>query len=111
MAKFYYGDNISTLTRKHTEKAFFLLSEIMEVDLNEALVRGMKEELNITITEEQGIFYNKLYFPENSDYPGIESFHTGYSYIVVLNDEQYIEDGYEENQSDKDIYFKWKDIK
>jgi hypothetical protein len=80
-------------------------------DLNEALVRGMKEELNITITEEQGIFYNKLYFPENSDYPGIESFHTGYSYIVVLNDEQYIEDGYEENQSDKDIYFKWKDIK
>lgn len=73
-----------------------------------ALLRGMKEELGITITEEQVTFFNQLYFPKDTDFPGIYSFHTGYSYLVILNEDQYEAEGYIENQSDKDIYFKWK---
>jgi hypothetical protein len=72
-----------------------------------ALIRGMEEELKIQVSKEQCTFYNKLHFPNNEDYPGIESFHTGYSYLILLNDEQYNPDGYVENQPDKDIYFEW----
>lgn len=75
-----------------------------------ALIRGIKEELNINIKENQVTYYNRVHFPENSDYPGIKSFHTGYSYLVLLNETQYKEEGYVENQHDKDIYFVWKNV-
>ncbi len=79
-------------------------------DHKEAIKRGMQEELGINISDDQSTFFNKLYFPENSDYPGLESFHTGYSYLVIINDEQYKEEGYVENQEDKDIFFKWRKV-
>ena len=79
-------------------------------DPKEALVRGMEEELGIHINHNQFTQYNKLYFPSDGDYPGIKSSHTGYSFLITLNDYQYDPDGYIEKQSDKDIYFTWKKI-
>ena len=77
-------------------------------DPKEVIVRGMKEELDISISTDQFTFYNKKEISENSDYPGIKSFHIGYEFLVILNDEQYIEDGYIERQKDKDVYFNWR---
>jgi len=79
-------------------------------DPKEVIVRGMKEELDIDITIDQFTFYNRNEISEDSDYPGIKSFHIGYEFLVVLNDEQYIEDGYIERQKDKDVYFKWRPV-
>ena len=46
----------------------------------------------------------------NDDYPGIISTHTGYEFLVVLDDSQYKEEGYIERQSDKDVYFTWRPV-
>ena len=74
------------------------------------LVRGMKEELDLTITKDQFNFFNKVELEDNADYPGITSYHTGYEFLVVLKDDQFSESGYIEKQSDKDVYFKWRKI-
>ena len=66
--------------------------------------------MDIDITIDQFTFYNRNEISEDSDYPGIKSFHIGYEFLVVLNDEQYIEDGYIERQKDKDVYFKWRPV-
>ena len=122
-AKIYYDDNEKRYFLKE-EKAIFKdgrervrdiwysMAEKFKFgeDPTEALIRGMKEELNIDITDNQITYYNKMYFPSDGDYPGIISFHTGYSYLIVLNEDQYNVDGYVENQTDKDIYFIWNEI-
>lgn len=80
-------------------------------DPKEVIVRGMKEELKLDITKDQFTFYNKKEIENNDDYPGIKSFHIGYEFLVVLNDEQYNPEGYIERQSDKDVYFTWRLMK
>jgi len=77
-------------------------------DHEEALIRGMEEELGIVVNENQCFFYNKVRFRDDGDFPGLESYHNGYSYLVLLNEKQYKEEGYIEHQSDKDIYFVWR---
>ena len=123
-AKIYYNDGEKRYFLKE-EKAMFKDGRVrirkiwysmaekfkFDEDPTEALIRGMKEELDITINENQTTYYNKVYFPSDDDYPGIKSFHTGYNYLIVLNEDQYNINGYIEHQSDKDIYFKWKEIK
>ena len=79
-------------------------------DPKEVIVRGMKEELNLDITKDQFAFYNKKEIENNDDYPGIKSFHIGYEFLVVLNDDQFLESGYIERQSDKDVYFTWRPV-
>lgn len=79
-------------------------------DPKEVIVRGVKEELDIDISTEQFIFYNTRKVENNEDYPGIKSFHTGYEFMVILNEDQYVPDGYVERQADKDVIFKWKPI-
>ena len=79
-------------------------------DPKEVIVRGMKEELNLDITKDQFAFYNKKEIENNDDYPGIKSFHIGYEFLVVLNDDQFLERGYIERQVDKDVYFTWRPI-
>jgi len=91
---------------EHSMAEKFKLGE----DPKEALVRGMKEELNINVTKNQFIYYNKKKFENNEDYPGLRSYHTGYLFFIPLNKNQYIEEGYIEHQSDKDIYFTWKEM-
>lgn len=79
-------------------------------DPKEVIVRGMKEELDLNISESQFTFYNKKEFGEDGDYPGIKSFHIGYEFLVILTDEQYNPEGYIERQKDKDVYFTWRTI-
>ena len=79
-------------------------------DPKEVIIRGMKEELGIDITKDQFVFYNKKEVENNDDYPGIISTHTGYEFLVILNDSQYVEEGYIEKQKDKDVYFTWKPV-
>ena len=79
-------------------------------DPKEVIIRGMKEELNIDLGIDQFVFFNKTKFENNNDYPGIISYHTGYEFLVVLNNDQFKEEGYIENQIDKDVYFTWKKI-
>jgi len=99
--------------RKRVRDIWYSMAEKFKFneDPKEALIRGMKEELDIDVDESQFVEYNKVYFPSDGDYPGLESFHTGFGFLVTLNDEQYDSDGYIEHQSDKDIYFKWVEIK
>jgi len=80
-------------------------------DHKEVLVRGIKEELGLDIKNDQFSFYNKKQIENNDDYPGIKSFHIGYEYLVILNNEQYNPEGYIENQVDKSVYFEWREIK
>lgn len=80
-------------------------------DPKQALIRGMKEELDIVVDDSQFVQYNKVYFPSDGDYPGLESFHTGFGFIITLNGNQYKSGGYVEHQSDKDIYFVWEEVK
>ncbi len=79
-------------------------------DPKEVIVRGMKEELDLDITTDQFVFYNKKEIENNDDYPGIKSFHIGYEFLVILNESQFKEEGYIERQSDKDVYFTWRKI-
>lgn len=82
----------------------------MGEDPKNVIIRGMKEELDIDLSKEQFVFYNKINFRLDSDYPGIESYHKGYEFLVVLNKDQYKEEGYKEFQEDKTVYFKWVKI-
>jgi hypothetical protein len=79
-------------------------------DPKEVIVRGMKEELNLDITKDQFVFYNKKEIENNDDYPGIKSFHIGHEFLVILNDSQFLEEGYIERQADKDVYFTWRPV-
>lgn len=79
-------------------------------DPKEVIVRGVREELDINLTNDQFVFYNKNEIENNDDYPGIISFHTGHEFLVILNEHQYKEDGYVERQNDKDVYFVWKPV-
>jgi hypothetical protein len=79
-------------------------------DPKEVIVRGMEEELGLSISESQFSFYNRKEISEDSDYPGIKSFHIGYEFLVVLDDTQYLEEGYIERQKDKDVYFVWRPV-
>lgn len=80
-------------------------------DQYEALIRGLKEELNIEMEKNQFIYYNKETIEENGDYPGIRSYHTGYYYMGFLTKDQFKAEGYIEHQKDKDMYFVWREMK
>jgi len=99
--------------RERIRKIWYSMAEKFKFgeDPKQALIRGMKEELDIDILENQFVNYNKIYFPSDGDYPGIKSFHTGYNFLININENQYNPDGYIEHQSDKDIFFIWKEIK
>ena len=76
----------------------------------DSLIRGMEEELGIILEENQFAHYNTNRFEDNGDYPGIYSFHNGYEYVIMLNDKQFVSDGYVEKQKDKTIYFVWREM-
>lgn len=79
-------------------------------DPKKVIIRGMKEELGISISKNQFTFYNKMENYVSGDYPGLKSVNSGYEFLIVLNDNQYNPDGYIEKQADKDVYFTWKEI-
>jgi len=79
-------------------------------DPKEVIIRGVKEELDIILSDNQFVFYNKNEIENNDDYPGIKSIHTGHEFLVILNGDQYKEEGYVEEQKDKDVYFVWRPV-
>ena len=76
----------------------------------DVLVRGMKEELSIELRKNQFTFYNKERIEENGDYPGIDSYHNGLYYMILLYDDQF-KPQYIEHQKDKTIYYVWREMK
>lgn len=72
-------------------------------------IRGIKEELNVDISEDQLEVENKSYSKEKSSmsYPGLNTKYIGHDFICYFTDEQYDENGYIEKQKDKSTYFKW----
>jgi hypothetical protein len=78
-------------------------------DHKNVVIRGAKEELDLTIDESQISYYNERVFIEESsqDYPGLKTEHTGYEYLIILNEDQYKPEGYIEKQADKSVYFGW----
>jgi hypothetical protein len=82
----------------------FILGE----NTSDVLVRGLKEELDVSIDRSQFVYLKEVYVEENGDYPGIQSQHIGKIFKVNLNTNQYSKKGYIENQSDKKVYFNWK---
>lgn len=77
-------------------------------DLIGAVIRGIKEELDISIDNSQISENGKnRQIMDSMSYPGLHSIVDLFKYTVTLNDNQYKSDGYVENQEDKSTYFKW----
>ena len=80
-------------------------------DPKEAMLRCLREELDLNggCDLKQIEQYQKKY--ESQSYPGLESQYIAYRFEVVLNDEQFQEAGYTEEQDDKTTYFVWEEVK
>lgn len=77
-------------------------------NLISAVIRGIKEELDVDISESQISNNGKnRKIMDSMSYPGLNSIIDLFKYTVILNDSQYNPDGYVENQEDKSTYFKW----
>ncbi len=73
-----------------------------------AAVRGIAEELSVTIYSNQLTNGQPIEYKDSSQsYPGLETVYEGFGYNCTFNDEQYNPEGYVENQEDKDTYFVW----
>lgn len=81
-------------------------------DHKEVVIRGVKEELNIDVDNNQIKYFNKtiLHEKNSGDYPNLMSKHIGYEYLIEFNKDQFDENGYIEKQVDKSVYFKWVDM-
>jgi len=80
-------------------------------DPREALIRGLKEELEIT--EGAQIADNPEVDSKDEDslsYPGLRSQYQIYTFVVELDESAYKPEGYAEVQDDKTNYFVWKKI-
>jgi len=80
-------------------------------DPKDAMIRCLQEELGL-----DGNFDIKLVGTdqpkyESQSYPGLYSRYDTYRFEVILNDEQFQETGYTEEQEDKTTYFVWEEVK
>ncbi len=88
------------------------VSEKMKPDENptDAMIRGIKEELGIdgeiTLTK-TGTDEQLLASPS---YPGLQSQYIRHKFEAMLNDEQFRQNGYVEEQTDKSTYFVWERV-
>jgi len=79
-------------------------------DAIEGMIRGIQEELGIggainlvqTDEDEQTLM--------SPSYPGLKSQYLRYKFRALLNDEQYCEEGYIEEDYDKTTYFVWEEV-
>jgi hypothetical protein len=75
----------------------------------EGIVRGIKEELNITISSDQIKEVSKFNESrESNSFPGLSTIYMGTRFSCRLNRDQYKPNGYIEVQNDKTVYFKWE---
>lgn len=74
-------------------------------------IRGIKEELDIDVTENQLIKRRELDYDGGSQsYPGLKSKYKGHQYTCYLKSHQFNPDGYVEVQKDKSTFFVWEKI-
>ena len=88
------------------------VSEKMKPDENpnDAIIRGIREELGIggeiilteTATDEQLL--------TSPSYPGLQSQYIRHKFEAILNQKQFKQNGYVEEQPDKSTYFIWEEI-
>ncbi len=88
------------------------VSEKMKIneDPNKAMLRGIREELGI----EGDLFLTKIgtdkKLVSSLSYPGLQSYYIYHKFETILNEKQFKEDGYIEEQEDKNTYFIWEEI-
>ena len=73
-------------------------------------IRGMKEEIGVSVSRDQLKNYKRLNYYDSSvskSYPGLKSKYKGHKFECELNDDQYNTEGYVEIQEDKRTYFIW----
>jgi len=88
------------------------VSEKMKPDENpnDAMIRGIQEELGIVgeiILTETGTDEQLLTSPS---YPGLQSQYIRHKFEAILNQKQFKQNGYVEEQPDKSTYFIWEEI-
>lgn len=77
-------------------------------NLIESVKRGMKEELNISVSTGQISKLDVISMDrESMSYPGIMSKMTLHKFHIEINESQFNPDGYVEVQEDKKTVFKW----
>ncbi len=79
-------------------------------NLIQSVIRGIKEELSISLDIGQITELGELDKEMLSmSYPGIITKIKLYKFLVILDDDQYISEGYMEIQEDKKTYFVWRE--
>lgn len=74
-------------------------------------IRGVKEELGITLKDGQLIKHRDLHYDGSShSYPGLKSKYKGHVFNCTITKSQYRPEGYVERQEDKSTYFIWVKI-
>ena len=89
------------------------VSEKMKIgeDPLESLIRGIEEELSISVDAGQIQIGDKIEKEDISDsFPGLITKYNGYNFTCFLNKFQYDPTGYQEKQKDKSTYFTWAQI-
>jgi hypothetical protein len=78
-------------------------------DPGDSIIRGIEEELKISISpsqlEKEGVIDES---EESNSYPGLMTHYKGHKYRIELRTHQYRPEGYIEHQRDKSTYFKWE---
>lgn len=80
-------------------------------DPRNAMIRCLQEELGLKgdfNLKQIDSYQNKT---ASQSYPGLESQYFGHRFEVILDDEQFQEAGYQEEQDDKTTYFVWEEAK
>jgi hypothetical protein len=76
-----------------------------------AIVRGIKEELNIDGQIDLERLNTMEEIVESPSYPGLRSQYILHVFKITLTEEQFKEEGYVESQKDKSTYFVWEELK
>lgn len=73
-----------------------------------AAIRGLKEELSISVSASQLIKHKELKYDGSSmSYPGLKTKYKGHQFTCFLEKSQFNPLGYIEIQKNKKTYFKW----
>ena len=97
--------------RTRTRSLESSLSEKIKADENpiDGIIRGINEELNITVSPDQVREIDKLKESrESNSFPGLSTVYNVTRFSCKLNRSQYNHNGYIEVQDDKSVYFVWE---
>ena len=121
-AEIYYMDTFGSFKLKEERQVFkggrsrtrsleSSLSEKIKADEIpiDGIIRGMSEELGITVSPDQVREITKFNESRRSNsFPGLSTVYYGTRFSCKLNRNQYKSNGYIEVQKDKTVYFVWE---